>query len=87
VGWLPLFLKIDGDVKMRRARKNKLLQDFTGPLWDDRHPDFSSAAMEELANASHEEIFRQDWFYPLLAEGVELEQIVDLLLSSKVRPN
>lgn len=72
---------------MRRERKNKLTQDFTGPLWDDHHPDFSTAEMEELANASHEETFRQDWLYPLLAEGLELENIVDLLLSSKVRPN
>ncbi|HUN63802.1 MAG TPA: hypothetical protein VMU53_17515 [Candidatus Sulfotelmatobacter sp.] len=72
---------------MKRERKNKLAEQFTGPLWDDQHPDFSSAAMDELANASHEETFQQDWFYPLLAEGVEFEQIVDLLLSSKVRPN
>lgn len=72
---------------MRRERKNKLMEDFTGPLWDDQHSNFSEAAMEELANSSGEDSFRQDWLYPLMAEGVELEQIVDLLLSSKVRPN
>jgi len=63
------------------------MEDFTGPLWDDQHPNFGEAAMEELASASREETFRQDWLYPLLAEGVELEQIVDLLLSSQTRPN
>ena len=72
---------------MRRERKNKLMQDFTGPLWDDQQSEFSPAAMDELASASREETFREDWLYPLMAEGVELEQIVDLLLSSKVRPN
>ncbi|HTZ46709.1 MAG TPA: hypothetical protein VMH20_03915 [Verrucomicrobiae bacterium] len=72
---------------MRRERKKKLTEDFTGPLWDDPHTNFGETAMEELASASREETFRQDWLYPLMAEGVELEQIVDLLLSSQTRPN
>jgi hypothetical protein len=72
---------------MRRERKYKLMEDFTGPLWDNQHSDFSESAMEELAKASSEDTFRQDWLYPLMAEGVELEQIVDLLLCSQARPN
>jgi len=56
---------------MRRERKKKLTEDFTGPLWDDPHTNFGETAMEEQASASR----------------VELEQIVDLLLSSQTRPN
>jgi hypothetical protein len=78
-----------GGEKMRRA-KGGAIQEFGGPLWDDRPTDCEEiVVLEELVKASYEnpDGFREEWVSPLLAEGLNLDRIFDLLLSGTVRPN
>lgn len=75
---------------MRRDKKGGTIQEFTGPLWDDHRLESREAVLlEELVKASFEErgYFREEWVNPLLAEGVSLSRVFDLLLSGALQPN
>jgi hypothetical protein len=72
-----------------RERRRTILE-FSGPLWDDRPADFEEAAfLEALMKASHEDAqdFEEAWVNPLMAEGLNLNRIFELLLSGTARPN
>jgi hypothetical protein len=76
---------------MRNERKKRAVQEeFNGPLWDNgpKEPG-ESVVLEELVKASYEnpDYFREEWVNPLLAEGLDLDRIFDLLLCGSVRPN
>jgi hypothetical protein len=75
---------------MTRERKPRTIQGFSGPLWDDRPANYrESVALEELVRASFEnpDNFREVWVNPLLAEGLNLDDIFEVLLSGTTRPN
>jgi hypothetical protein len=84
-----VLLGIDGGEKMRRE-KSGTIQQFSGPLWDDRPTDLGeTVVLEALVKASYEDPddFREEWVNPLMAEGLNLDQIFDLLLTGTARPN
>ena len=73
-----------------RREKNGAIQEFSGPLWDDRPTDLEeTVVLEALVKASYEDPddFREEWVNPLMAEGLNLDRIFDLLLSGTARPN
>jgi hypothetical protein len=73
-----------------RREKNGAIQEFGGPLWDDRPTDLEErVVLEALVKASYEhpDDFREEWVNPLMAEGLNLDRIFDLLLSGTARPN
>jgi len=78
---------------MRRNRKGGTIeQDFSGPLWDngsELRGLREVALLEEFLKASSEEhgYFRENWVFPLLAEGVDIDRIFQLLVNGAVRPN
>lgn len=76
---------------MRRERKKVTVQaEFSGPLWDSGPRDPSErVVLEELVKASYEnpDYFREEWVDPLLAEGLDLDSIFDLLLTGSLLPN
>jgi len=75
---------------MSRERKGGAIQEFSGPLWDDRPKEFvSTVVLEELVKASCEnpDHFCEEWLHPLVAEGLDLDRIFDLLLNGTVQPN
>jgi hypothetical protein len=82
---------VDGDGKMRRERKKGTVPgEFNGPLWDGSPRDSGErVVLEELVKASYEnpDYFREEWVNPLLAEGLDLDSIFDLLLSGSLLPN
>lgn len=78
-----------GDEKLRR-KKSGAIQEFSGPLWDDRPTDLEeTVVLEALVKASYEDPddFREEWVNLLMAEGLNLNRIFDLLLSGTARPN
>jgi hypothetical protein len=75
---------------MKRKRKGLAPQGFSGPLWDDPQPDLDEImALKELLGSSSKDPdeFHNEWVNPLLAEGLNMGRILDLLLSGTVRPN
>ena len=75
---------------MRRERRRRWTEDLTGPLWDDRPQDVREmTALEALVRASKEnpDDFCEEWVAPLLAEGLNLDGVFDLLLDGAARPN
>lgn len=78
---------------MKRNRKNgNIQQEFTGPLWDD---DTQVRGLGELvlleefekASIADHGYFREQWVFPLLAEGLPIDRVFELLLSGAVQPN
>jgi len=85
-------LKRKQDRKMKRSRKDELIQEFSGPLWDDRPEPRGLrevVLLEEFVKASYEDhgYFREQWVFPLLAEGLSMDRVFELLLSGAVLPN
>jgi hypothetical protein len=75
---------------MTKERKPPTVQAFSGPLWEDRPRNYlESAALEELVRASYENPveFRADWLNPLLAEGLDIDNIFEVLLAGSTHPN
>ena len=75
---------------MKKAGKIDLSSEFSGPLWDDGQTgDKEISVLEELMRESYENKngFHQDWLQPLLAEGLTLDRVFDLVLDGSVRPN
>jgi len=75
---------------MKRKRKGQVLQDFSGPLWDNPQPQPSEIqALQELLGSSckNPDEFHRTWVDPLLAEGLNIGRVLDLLLNGKVLPN
>lgn len=71
-------------------KPRKIIQGFSGPLWDDRPANYpESVALEELVRASLENPanFREVWLSPLLAEGLNFDGIFEVLLDGTFRPN
>lgn len=83
------FLKGFEGRKMKR-RKGQAPQGYSGPLWDDPQPHVDEIkALQELLGSSskNSDQFHQDWVNPLLAEGLSIGRVLDLLISGTVRPN
>jgi hypothetical protein len=79
-----------GGREMKERRSKAALQGFTGPLWDDCPRNYAeSVALEELVKASYEnpDNFREEWLNPLLAEGLNVDGIFEVLLVGTTRPN
>jgi len=76
---------------MKRNRKSpNIQQEFTGPLWDDNPRGLGETVLlEEFERASCADhgYFREQWVFPLLAEGLPIDCVFDLLLSGAVQPN
>jgi hypothetical protein len=75
---------------MKKERKIATIPEFSGPLWDDHQLESREIVLlEEFLKASFEEpgYFREEWVHPLLAEGLPLPRVFDLLLSGALRPN
>jgi hypothetical protein len=73
----------DGDVKMSKGRKKGLSQEFTGPLWDSgRGADTEVSTLEEYLKESCKRPngLHEDWLHSLLAEGVSLENALEMLV-------
>lgn len=72
-----------------RREKSGTIQEFSGPLWDDRPTDLEETVVLETLVTSYNDpdIFREEWVNPLMAEGLNLDRIFDLLLSGTARPN
>jgi hypothetical protein len=70
-------------------KKSGAIQEFSGPLWGDRPCDLGETVLEALVKASYEDSgdFHEEWVNPLMAEGLNLDRIFDLLLSGTARPN
>jgi hypothetical protein len=77
-------------VNMSRQRNGAAIQEFSGPLWDDPAREFApTPVLEELVKASWEnpDYFSEEWVNPLVAEGLDLDRIFDLLLTGTAQPN
>jgi hypothetical protein len=80
----------DGDVEMKKDRKMDLSSEFSGPLWGDRQTDSKEvSALEALINESYgnKTGFHQEWLQSLLAEGLTLDRVFDLVFDASVQPN
>jgi hypothetical protein len=84
------FEDTDGDVEMKKDRKMDLSSEFSGPLWGDRQRDSKEvSALEALINESYgnKTGFHQEWLQSLLAEGLTLDRVFDLVFDASVQPN
>jgi hypothetical protein len=76
---------------MKRVPKDKKLEFFEGPLWEDRtaNPMEVLAALEQLAKELNNapDDFDEAWLRPLLTEGVKMDKAYELILDGAVRPN
>ena len=82
--------RTEGDIEMKRGRKDEAVQEFSGPLWDDHPREFGDrAVLAALLEASYEhpDCFDEEWVTPLLAEGLDFDRVFHLLLCGAVRPN
>jgi hypothetical protein len=80
----------DGDGEMKKEGKMDLSSEFRGPLWDDQQSEGKEVSvLEELMRESYENQsgFHQDWLQPLLAEGLTLDRVFDLVLDGSIQPN
>jgi hypothetical protein len=71
-----------------RREKGEPILEFRGPLWDDRSTDLE-VVLEALVKAPLGDLkdFEEKWVNPLMAEGLHLSRIFDLLLAGTARPN
>jgi hypothetical protein len=71
-----------------RREKGEPILDFHGPLWDDHTADLEMT-LDAVVKASLEDLkdFEEKWVNPLIAEGLHLNRIFDLLLAGTARPN
>lgn len=72
------------------TKQRKTIEAFKGPLWEDRPTTYQeSVALEELVKASYEnpDDFREEWLNPLLAEGLNPENVFEVLLAGSIHPN
>jgi hypothetical protein len=75
---------------MKKDRKMDLSSEFSGPLWGDRQTDSKEvSALEELINESYgnKTGFHQEWLQSLLAEGLTLDRVFDLVFDTSAQPN
>jgi hypothetical protein len=84
------FEDLDADGEMKKEGKSDFSAEFSGPLWGDRQTDRKEiSALEELINESYENKngVHRGWLQSLLAEGLTLDCIFDLVLDASARPN
>jgi hypothetical protein len=67
-----------------RREKDEPILEFRGPLWDDRTTDLE-VVQQALVKATLEDLknFEED----LMAEGLHLSRIIDVLFTGTSRPN
>lgn len=76
---------------MKRVPKDKTIEFYEGPLWEDRraNPLELLSALEQLAKELSDgpDDFDEAWLRPLLTEGLKVDKVYELLLDGAVRPN
>lgn len=76
---------------MKRVPKDKPIEFYDGPLWEDRRANLVEllSALEQLAKELSDgpDDFDEAWLRPLLTEGLKVDKVYELLLDGAVRPN
>jgi hypothetical protein len=78
---------------MRRERRSGVLEEFKGPLWEENGSKMTAmdgvSAIEQLVNecCTNPDAFHETWLRPLLAEGLSMDRVYDLVWMGTAHPN